>query len=248
MDLKRFLIIFILLVSITILQAQNNTAYSEQTGRNNETHLQQIGDGNQADAFQEGNYNQFNTLQNGANNHIYVASIKGVGGYDPSDYNIININQAGENNASDIRVISDGNENEILHNQDGNYHSFILELNQRSDMNDIHITQNTGNGNQGNILYNGSADDNFMRVFQHGSSNLISGHITGGPQGHGDLNTITTTQTGDGNKIGGSLNAFDGIYIFGNLNRVTVTQTGQNNLSLNSQVGNGNIIDVTQTD
>ena len=209
----------------------------DQIGDDNRSRARQLADDNFIKAFVRGNNNDTRVRQRRSGNRSNLA-LRGDG-------NIADIYQEGFDNRSVVRLglkpnTADLNEATIAQVGDNNH--FRLEV--MGDQNTINLTA-TGNSNRGEWGMSNEAgaifsNTNTLDILQDGDYNLTSGYV------EGSGNDIDINQTGYDNQVGTSWTASDGVHIIGNSNSVSITQSGMGNRSLNTQIGNGNTINVNQ--
>jgi hypothetical protein len=189
--------------------AQSNNATVTQDGTDNSASLNQEftpgGSGvmNTIEAFQDG---EGNTIEN--------------------------FTQFGDGNTATIDQIGDNNDVGQNPNQGNKDASFsrsqggTVDIDQYGDRNDVWDIDQGNTGNVANIYQGGpeaggEADGNFVDV----DLQLDAGGSAGGGntlQG----NTVTITQSTDGNRVGVGRSAVRGVYQWGEGNELTITQKG----------------------
>ena len=152
--------------------------------------------------------------------------------------------QTGDGNY--LETIMNSAENNVVNaTQDGNDNFFRVMSITRGTGNLVNMLA-TGDANRGSWGIRGdhpeSSDDNILNINQLGNNNKTAGEI------NGDLNTVDIIQTGDGNMVGSDWYIKDGVNIIGDANDVNIMQNGTGNSSLNTIVGNNNLINVSQND
>ncbi|MDK2842259.1 MAG: hypothetical protein PWQ17_1764, partial [Anaerophaga sp.] len=226
-----------------------NTATTSQTGDNNEATVIQLGNLNNSTISSVGNENDVTVKLNGDRNSSAVSQQGNGNSVDlkvgfqtnptyPSNDNIATISQIGNSNTVKSGLTwGDQNKDVILQNGDNNYFEIGVKY---GNLNEISETT-TGNENRTRFDvpagWGTFSDGNKLSITKTGNKNYVSGKL------EGDLNIVTIDQNGDLNKVGTSWYTLDGVSITGSSNTVNISQDGTANQSLNTILGDGNMID-----
>lgn len=232
---------------------KNAEVASEVIGNNNDTRQFITGASDKSTLFAQGSGNTVRTDQTGDENLVGVKLNDAMIGN--ANGNEVNVQQAGDYNYLTLGIRRGdigGDRNIVKVDQEGNgqYHRLTAD----GSANDIRIkaTGNVGGsqyaGNRGDWAFtNGSpvwtetSDRNELDLVQDGTRNYATGVVAG------DGNDINISQTGNNNLVGTNWYDRDGVAISGNNNDVNIMQTGNGNSSLNNVTGNGNAINVNQS-
>jgi hypothetical protein len=258
---------FAIMLSSSIVMAQNNAALVDQVGSDNTGTIAQSGSANVADTKQIGDGNDATITQVGSNLHantIYGSGEAGRGPwgiYQLGDENIGSISQEGVGVRASIIQEGDGNSASI--DQDGTapLGGYVYQygddntasLNQQGKWASAQI-EARGDGNTASIEQISTGGQNATRsdvsVFTSGSDNVITGSQEGrsndagrggdyGVEQIGDLNTAEFEQDG--------MSLTMRIGQFGDSNVAMVAQTGSAHTAAVSQAGDGNAATITQS-
>jgi hypothetical protein len=167
-----------------------------------------------------------------------------LGEWGPANMNEVNFLQTGDGNY--LETIMNSADNNIVNaTQDGNDNYFRVMSITRGTGNQVNMLA-TGDANRGSWGIRGdhpeTSDDNILNINQLGNNNKTAGEI------NGDFNTVDIMQTGDGNMVGSDWYIKDGVNITGDSNDVNIMQNGTGHSTLNTVVGNNNLINVSQND
>lgn len=224
-----------------------NLATIDQNGLNNNSLINQDGLNigpsggleNNSTTLITGDNNVTSLYQFGNSNYSSII-LKAAGNGETSSNNLVDVYQTGNENEiqlngkrSDFNIVS------IDQNGDNNLYRISFE----GDMNNISIDLD-GEHNQGDWAISSAwpekANENTLSIVSDGLRNYATGRIDG------NNNDVEINQTGEFNSVGISWYTRDGVVIEGNNNDVSVTQNSNNNSSFNSVIGNNNTISVLQ--
>ena len=221
--------------------SHKNNGEIYQIGEFNESNQIIVGRDNDITAFINGSDNTTNQVQNGDGNKSTVKiGFQNTPTY-ASDFNQVSTVQQGNSNSATFGLTK-GNSNDVTIFQAGN--SNFTEMSVKyGDNNTLNETA-FGNENRTRLNINAAwgqnSSGNEVNISKNGNGNYVAGVI------NGDNNDVDIVQFGNNNRIGTSWHTADGVNIMGNGNTVGVQQYSDGNMSLNSVVGNGNFISVTQ--